>query len=248
MAALAPAAVTEWRTEVQVSNGGDGFPLNFAFDGGLNDPSSSVSLAGGGASGQASAALNENGYVPTLRTIAGNDGRRAQAVAWGVQGFTNTSGTILNTTLNLNLTGSVTGGNDLRASVYLFQTANFEYYQDRGTILFESSSQLWPGFESLANNLGPEGFDVSYFNHTGDVAAQRSFDFSVPPGEDFYVWVNLVSTAKNIGVSDASSTLTASLSNTNGLVPAAAVPEPGALTLFLAAGALSFLRRRRMSH
>ncbi|NNC86933.1 MAG: PEP-CTERM sorting domain-containing protein [Akkermansiaceae bacterium] len=238
-----PGAVTEWRTEVQVSNGGNGVPLTFGFDGGLNEPSASVELSSGSATARASSALNSGGYIPTLRTFAGNDGWRAQAVAWGVQGFTNTSGAVLDTSLVMDLSANIIGDNRVRASVYLFQTDFFEYSPDTGTILFESSSQLWPGFEDFANNLGPDGFDIAS-SVAGPVSEQRSFDFSVQPGEDFYVWAQLISTASTTGVSDASSTLTASFTNITGLTPAAAVPEPGALALLLASGLLLFQRRR----
>jgi hypothetical protein len=240
------AQLNEWRTQTQVSVGGNGPPLQFAFDGGLNEASSFATLVTSGATPQASAALNANGFVPTLRVKADASPTRSQAVAWGVQGYTNTSGGPLNTGLILNLSATISGSNDLEGRIYLFEDENFEFSIDPGTILFESSSQLWPGFESFANNLGPEGFDVSFKNYDGTVNEMRQFDFVVPAGDSFYVWARLVGTADNVGVVNAFSTLTASFTNTNGLVPtASAVPEPASMLLMLAATQVFFLRATR---
>ena len=242
--ATGSAAVTQWRTEVQVTVRPPGGNIQFAFDGGLNDPSSSQTLSNSGALSEASAQLSSAGYIPTLRTRVTQTSGRGQAVAWGVQGYTNTLATPLSTSLIMNLSGTITGGNDndLQASIYLFETENFEYYGDTGTMLFESSSQLWPEFEPFTNNSGPTGFDV-FASGAGDVDEQRTFDFTVAPGDSFYVWARLVATAETPGVVDAFSTLTASFSETTGLEPAI-VPEPSQAIL-LALGALGFCLRRR---
>lgn len=242
----AQAALTEYRTEVQVSVGGNGLPLEFAFDGGLNETSAATTLVRSGAAPQASSSLDAGGFIPTLRIKADASPTRSQAVAWGVQGYTNTSASPLDTSLVLNLTANITGSNDLRASVYLFEDEKFQYSKDPGTILFESSSQLWPGFETFANNGGPTGFDVFASNHNGPVDETRQFDFTVPAGDSFYVWAQLVGTADTPGVVDALSTLTASLINTTGLVPAAAaIPEPSTMLLFATALFASLVRKRR---
>ena len=238
------AQLNEWRTQVQVSVGQ--FPnLQFAFDGGLNESSSFTTLATSGAAPQASSSLDAGGYIPTLRVKADASPTQSQAVAWGVQGYTNSSGEPLDTGLVLNLSANISGSNDLSARVYLFEDDNFEFSFDSGTILFESSSQLWPGFESFANNPGPGGFDVLIGNHNGAVSETRQFDFTVPAGESFYVWAQLLGTADNTGVVDAFSTLTASLTNTNGIIPAA-VPEPCTTVLLLIGATGAYLRRRRL--
>lgn len=241
------AALSQYRTEVQVSNGGNGTPLEFAFDGGLNATTAHQSLATPTLSGTAEAwsDLSPNGFIPSLRAVATHAGTRAQAVAWAVQGYTNTSGSPLTTTLLLDFTAQVTGSNDVEARLYLFRDENFEYSQDPGTILFESTSQLWPGFEAFANNPGPGGFDVLVGNHEGPVSEQRSFGFTVDPGDSFYVWARLVTTADNTGTADASSTLTASFTNTAGLEPAAvAIPEPGAAALLVIGGGMALVGGR----
>jgi len=242
----AAAQPGEWRTQVQVSVG-QGTNLQFAFDGDLNEASSFTTLETSGAAPRASASLDANGYIPTLRVEADASPTRSQAVAWGVQGYTNTSNSPLETSLVLNLTANISGSNDLDARVYLFQDDNFEFSQDSGTILFETSSQLWPGFESFANNAGPGGFDVLFGNYDGPINETRQFDFIVPAGESFYVWAQLLGTSDNVGEVDAFSTLTASLTNTDGLVPsAAAVPEPSSLALISFGGLfLAFRRFRR---
>lgn len=245
----APAAVNLWRTEVQVSNGGNGVPLEFAFDGGLNAASSAQTLASpfGDATATAASELSVSGFIPALRATATHDGRRAQAVAWGVQGYTNVSADPVSTSLEMHFTADVTGSNDVEARLYLFEDENFEFSKDPGTILFESTSQLWPGFDAFANNLGPEGFDISRKNHVGPIDEFRTFDFTVAPGDSFYVWARLVATAENAGTADAFSTLTASFTNTAGLAPAAAsIPEPRvAVWLVLALASVAALPRRR---
>jgi hypothetical protein len=212
-------AQSEWRSQVQVSTGGNGgATLQFAFDGGLNIPSASTTLSNLlGAVGEATSALNASGFIPTLgvHAISGSD--RAQAVAWGVQQYTNASGSPIDTALVLQLDGNIVGNNDLEARVYLFQEQGFEFFQDPGTMLFESSAVLWPGFEPFANNLGPTGFDIDINNTAGPVNETRQFNFTVPTGASFYVWAYMVATADNAGEVDASNTLTASLTNTTGL-------------------------------
>ena len=163
------AQLNEWRTEVQVSVG-QGTGLQFEFDGGLNEPSSFVTLVTSGASPQASSSLDADGYIPTLRVKADASPTRSQAVAWGVQGYTNASGGPLDTGLVLNLSANISGSNNLSARVYLFEDDNFQYSFDSGTILFESTSQLWPGFESFAR-LG--FFSVKCYNW---VMTSFSFD------------------------------------------------------------------------
>lgn len=239
----ASGQLDKWLTSVQVSVGGNGLPLQFNFDGGINQASSFTTLVTSGASPRASSQLAADGYIPTLKIKADAHNTRNQAVAWGVQGYTNTSGSPLDTSLVLNLTANITGTNDLDAHVYLFQDEDFEFAINPGTILFESSSQLWPGFEPYANNLDPNGFDISIPNHTGPVNETRQFDFTVPAGDSFYVWARLLGTADTPGVVDAYSTLTASLTNIEGLEPAV-VPEPGTLLLLLIAVTGVCLTRR----
>jgi hypothetical protein len=243
---LAQPALT-YAAEVQVSTGGNG-PVNlqFAFDGGEGATSAfqEMDRNGGDALSRASVTLEQGGYVPTLRAQATANPTHAQAVAWGVQSYRNTSASPLPVTLSLDLSANITGSNDIEARVYLFQESGFEFYKDSGTMLFESSSQLWEGFESYANNLGPDGFDIDINNYTGAVNEQRQFEFTVDPGEAFYVWARLVTTADNPGESDAFSTLTASLSNIQGLTPTV-VPEPGTLFLMLLGGVAVLARVRR---
>jgi hypothetical protein len=244
--ATGSAALTEWRTEVQASISPPGGNLTFANQGGLNDASSSVTLSNSGVLSEASSQLNASGYIPTLRTRVTQTSGHGQAVAWGVQGYTNTLATPLSTSLIMHLTGTITGNNDndLQARIYLFETENFEYFGDPGTILFESSSQLWPGFETFANNAGPNGFDV-FASGAGTVDEMRTFDFTVDPGDSFYVWARLVATADTPGVVDAFSTLTATLSETEGFEPAF-VPEPSSAMLLILGALGLYLRRRRV--
>jgi hypothetical protein len=152
---------------------------------------------------QAQASLNEDGYVPTLRVLAVDAGTRAQAVAWGVQGYENVSGAPVSTSLVLHLTADVVGLNDLEARVHLFQDEDFDFALDPGTILFESDSHVWPGFEAYANNAGPTGFDVLFASSPGPKGVTRTFDFTVDPGDSFYVWARLMGTEDQIGEVDA---------------------------------------------
>jgi len=233
----ANAALTEHRAQVQLSSG-SGTGTQFALGGGLNATSALQTISAGSSSGIASASLGSDGFVPTLRVRATNAGQRIQSIAWGVQGYTNTAATPLETALIVNLSADISGANDLEARVYMFETEDFEFRSDSGTILFESSSQLFPGFEDRANNLGPEGFDIQFKNAAGAVEETRTFDFTLAPGDSFYIWARFVATADNAGEVDAFSTLTASFSNTTGLAPAAIDPVPIPATLPLLGGAL----------
>jgi hypothetical protein len=251
---IAEAIPTEWRTEVQgsVRTGGS---TQIRQAGGLNESPTSLtfSLPGGSAVASASSALASEGFVPTLRAVATNNGSSAQAVAWGVQGFTNISSAPVATELVLDLTATLSGGNDLQAHIYLFEEENFEFYGDSGTMLFESNSVLWPGFEPFTNNSGPEGFDISFKFFDGVVDEQRRFPFTVDPGDSFYVWANLIATADRSGQSNAGSTLTASFTNVVGLQPVAMDPgdigkvPDGGTTLCLALIAGLGLRLMRRS-
>ena len=241
LAAGRPAeALTEYRVQVQTSIGsGTGVEIVQAA-GALNETEVSLfqTNLGGSATSEAFSSLSTTGYVPTLRVRPTNAGTRAQAVAWGVQGYTNTSGADFSTTLSMNLTADVTGGNDLEARIYLFVEEDFEFSFDPGTMLFECSCSLFPGFDF-------RDFELLYGNLTGAVDETRSFDLTLAPGESFYVWARLLGTADAPGQVDAWSTLTASFSDTSGLTPAAtAVPEP-ALAALLASGLLLALRAGR---
>ncbi|MHC4993988.1 MAG: hypothetical protein ACYTGQ_02945 [Planctomycetota bacterium] len=210
--------------------------------GGLNFTSSSLTINEpfGDSRADAFATLSDSGFIPTLRANAVSDGTHAQASAWGVQGYTNTSAEPLDTTLMLNLTADITGANDLDARIYLFEDDNFQFSFDSGTILFESPSQLWPGFVS-------NSFTVLLGNHTGAVEETRAFPFTVAPGDGFYIWAQLLATADNPGQVDAFNTLTASFTNTVGLAPAAtsfAIPEPTSLA-FLGLAMMRLFRRDR---
>jgi hypothetical protein len=242
----ASASLTKWHAEVQVSNG-SGTNTHFAFDGGVNQASAYQDLSDpfGNAFAEASSSLSVSGYVPTLRARAVADPTRAQAVAWGVQGYRNAGAGTLSSTLQLRLSADLSGSNDIQASIYMFQEENFQFSKDPGTILFESSSQLWPGFEPFANNPSPSGFDVMIRNHSGPVNELREFDFTVDPGDGFYIWAYLVATADLPGEVDAFSTLTASFTNTEGLEPAAVVPEPATLALLMPAVIVILVRARR---
>lgn len=238
-------ALSEWRAQVQGSVG-TGTGTQFNFDGGLNDPFASQtlsSLTGSGVS-KSTASLSATGYIPTLQARANNNGTHAQAVAWGVQGYTNNTGATLSTSLVLNFTANVSGSNDVEARIYMFKDENFEFASDPGTILFETSSELWDDPTPFpANDLGPTGFDIQKKNFSGMVDETRTYAFNLMDGDSFYIWARLVATADNNGVADAFSTLTASFTDETGLAPAA-VPEPSVAWL-LAAGLLAAGRRAR---
>jgi hypothetical protein len=240
----AKGALTEWRTQVQVSTGTPGTGLEIErVDGGLNDPASALILTDSGVVSEASSQFDFGGLVPTLRTRVTNTGTRGQAVAWGVQGYTNTGSTALSTTLVMDLSATLTGPNDLEAALLLLETTPYAFSLDPGTMIFETGS-LWPGFGELAKGLDPEDFRVDLNDFSGVVDRVRQFDFTVQPGESFYVYAYLEATAEREGVVDAFSTLTASFTDTTGLVPAA-VPEPGSVLLAVLGGMLFLGRRRR---
>lgn len=234
------AALTEYRVQVQTSVGsGTGVDIEQQV-GGLNDTqvSNVQTNLSGTAVAEAFSSLSTTGYVPTLRVRSTNTGTRAQAVAWGVQGYTNETGAPFSSTLILDLTASITGPNDLDARIFMFQEESFSFSFDPGTMLFECDCTLWPGFDYT-------DFQLLYGTANPSIDETRTFDFTLQPGESFYIWAQLLATSNSAGVVDAFSTLTASFSDTSGLTPAAtAVPEAGRLGLVALALVAAALGRR----
>jgi len=236
--------LTEWGTTAQVSTANcPSFCTNVAFgpaSGGALQSSAATSISDTKGSAAAAAALDPASGIqtPLLRAEAFSGGGLGSAfgTAFGVEGYTNTSGTPRSYTLNILLDGLVgdlgTGNGKLTADLIAWQVTNFFFSSDRATLLFEAGATILDETQLL--------IDLS-----ATTSASGSISFTLAPGESVYVWALLEADARrDLSSADAFSTLTTSFSDPTGLV-AASLPEPNALALLGCAAWVLTRERRR---
>lgn len=235
--------LTEWGTTAQASTADCiSSCTNVDFgppSGGPMQSSAATSLTDTKGSAAAAAALDPGSGIatPLLRAEAFSKSSLGSAfgTAFGVEGYTNTSGSVQSYTLNILLEAFVgdlgAGDGKVTADVIAWRTANFFFSSDRATLLFEASATIVDEAQLLV--------DLSEIP-----SANGSVSFTLDPGESVYVWARLKADARrDMSFADAFSTLTTSFTDPTGLA-AASLPEPGPLAL-LAGAALGLAGGRR---
>lgn len=185
--------------------------------------------------GSASATASYTGvsptFLPTLAVDASSGlGRRADANAFGVQGYTY-NGAATTITLDFNLHGSVGDNpsgyiyNNLRADIAVVTGSAMNWYPDYATLIFELVA-FDPGLSVVGN-------ETVFITDGVDVNAPGFISFDITDGMDFYVVASMGATAQN-GFATALNTLSMQFDNDMGLTAASAsvVPVPAAVWLF----------------
>ena len=239
----APSGLTEWGTEAFTSVADcPSFCTNFNFGPGQSNPeqtSASDSVSEFRGSADAEANLAGGLAIPVLkaRGNANPSMKGALATAFGSQGYTyNGANTTL--TLDVTLTGSLvdpdaTPRAGIRATVAIFQTTNYFFLSDIGTLILEGGAIP----VQQVNALGDAILDLQLLD-TGSINETQSLIFDASDGDQFYIWALLdaeaVSSSTAAGSADAFNTLTMSFADPTGLTPASnAVPAPATSSLLL---------------
>ena len=124
------------------------------------------------------------------------------------------------------------------AQVAVFNLANYQFSSDFGTLVSEFGAV-------------PKAYDLTtlqILDDTGGAMASRTvtLSFSVTPGEIFYVWERLDTSAlRDTRYADAFNTMTSAFEHPELVVAVNNVPEPGSLVLVLCGFAPFALSRAR---
>lgn len=127
----------------------------------------------------------------------------------------------------------------LAAAVAVFAEPNYRFETSLGSLRFEPPAAT------------AKAFDETTLRRTTDtggntISLQRTLNFAVQPGEQFYVWQRLAAwAAGDARAADAYSTLTATFDRPDLVQNLAIVPEPGTALLFGLGIALLAGRRGR---
>lgn len=216
------------------------------YDGGMGSVMASSTFSDHRGNAAAYAAL---GLAPQLKAraehIAGTNGAWGQALA--IEEFTYSGSSAATLQLDVSLTGSVLdpySSNDVwvRAQVYAFKAENFYYSWDPGTLFYEMGATLMEGEPGAA---GASELYLEFEGNTIDGSLTDSIVFDVDPGETFFVWARLLTSAVWNGTeADAYNTLDLSFTDTDNLT-AGSVPVPGTfLLLFSGLVGLASIRRK----
>ncbi len=193
------------------------------------------------ATGRAAGSLNGPTALPLLQVFGSSAvGRRGNSNSFGVQGYTYNGTAPTTLDLDINLHGSITNNspgytsNTLSASIAVIGASDLPWVPSFGSLVFEVVD---PG-----SVLGTA--QVALNSPGADQNRDTAINFTLNPGDDFYVISSLSANGQN-GIADGWGTLNLNFSDASGLTPAA-VPLPAALWLF-ASGLLGFSTWRRRS-
>lgn len=234
------------------------FCTNFNFGsflGGEGTTSTGVSLVSS-ARGSASASAQLTGGLNTpvlkAKSEANPSLKGAFATAFGVQGYTyNGAGGSI--TLDINLDGMVTDldsdPSDTRVfmEVVLYETENFAFFLDRGTLDFEFGAT-----PLVQNNIFANEASVQLqLDHTNPASANGQISIDVTTGDEFYLWAILQARSESgskVASANAFNTGTMTFLGNPDLISASPVPVPTAIWLFGLGliGLISITRRRQV--
>lgn len=205
---------------------------------------SSVSDNRGNAQADASIGLELQLKAEAYHT-SGMTGASGQARV--IQEYTYSGEATTDLRLAIELSGGVynSGNSDafIQIGVYAFKEEPFDYYPYIGTLYYEIGAQLMQGSDLYEE--GASAFEQTYYEGE-DILDINGFDFTVEPGETFYIMATLEATAVyNQSWADSFSTLDVYFYDDSNLSVGSEVPLPGALCLFLSGlGGITFLRRK----
>lgn len=226
--------------------GGQGGQFDSAFDGGELATSAYQTLNNADGNGQASADLNGPAFLPVLAAegFSGFDSRIGTS-AVGMLGYTYTGAAVTSISLDVVLEGEIGGTTDpvdanVEANVAVVIGDISDYSTDYPTFRFEVLPSI-PG-ATLADETNLS-LDLAL---SGSQTMTDSLNFTLNPGDDFFVWAGLNAGGTRGGYGDAFSTLTMSFSDATGISATEVVPIPAAAWLFGSAllGVLGLTRRR----
>jgi len=248
-----PAQAATWGVEVGVATaspcpsfcGGFGGVFDSSFDGGAFSGTAYTSLNNAWGDGQASANLSG----PTLLPVLGAEGfsgpnSLAGSSAVGMRGYTYSGATATTISLDIALDGERGGtvfSNDawVESNVAVILGDVNAFVTDYPTFIFEVVP-LTPGLSELGTS------NLSLDLNAGPQTKADSINFTLNPGDEFFVWAGIEAGGVRDGFGDAFNTLSMSYSDDTGIT-ASAVPIPAAVWLFSSGmlGLVGIARRKR---
>ena len=207
--------------------------------GGLNDQvvnggefasSASATIDNGTALGFASATFQGDVFSPLLQSRAESpfgDVTAGDGIATAVQGYAHTGATGQDFSIQVSLTGTIDesspgseGSIECRAAVYRYPNAPFG--TNYSSFIFE---EVASGGELLANE--------QLFLTTNIDLSSETLDFTLNPGDEVYVWMQLETKSERGAIVNALNTfsMTFTAGDTANL-QATVVPEPNSMALF----------------
>jgi hypothetical protein len=210
--------------------GGFGGVFDSSFDGGAFSTTAYTSLSNAYGNGQASASLSG----PTILPVLGAEGfsgpnSLAGSSAVGMLGYTYSGATATTISLDIALDGE-RGGTAVQLDAWVNSNVAIilgdvnDFVTDYPTFIFEVVP-LTPGLSILGES------NLSLDPITGPQTKNGSIDFTLNPGDEFFVWAGLEAGGVRNGFGDAFNTLSMSFSDDTGITTSV-VPVPAAVWLF----------------
>ena len=219
--ASANTELTSWGTSTSVSTLDDCPSYctgnsDRASDGAVNQTTSYSELSNAAGFGKASAAIDGDGYTPSLKVYAeSNANTGTWASAWGIQQYTYTGTGSATLELNLNLHGNVTGDGQIKGEVAIIKGDELPWTSDMATLVYE-----------LVDYNDVLGFETLFLHETTGDLAVGSISVELNEGDTFFVRADLLSNGKRSGIADGYNTFTMSFDDTSELVAATQPEEP----------------------
>ena len=210
---------------------------DFAFNGGPGSTSAAALINNIDGNGRGRAALNGDSLLPVIGAEAfSNPNARVSVNALGYRSYLYTGATSTSTSVDLVLDGIVNdpGSNDgsVQASIAVIRRETLPFVTDFGTLVFElvaPSELLGTAVINIPANAGLQ-------------SVPGSIPFDLDPSDKIFVWTGLTASGTRSGSGDAFNTLTASFSDSTGLVP---LPEPATAAFLLIPAVVMVVRRSR---